>query len=74
MSAKHPEMREVESSNIAAIGHSAAENALYVRFHSGDTWRYDGVDAATAQKLHEAESVGRHFHAHIKGKFDREKA
>jgi hypothetical protein len=54
------------SSNIAATGHDPDTNTLYVQFHSGKVWGYEGHDAAAHRRLRAAPSVGGHFHAHIK--------
>lgn len=64
-------MKPVKSSNISHIGHR--DGALVVRFHSGDEWEYPGVPAETHAAMLASESVGKFFHAHIKGKFDGKK-
>lgn len=54
----------VESSNIHSMAHEA--NDLYVKFHSGKIYRYQGVPLATFNTLLEAESVGRTFNQEVK--------
>lgn len=63
----------VTSSNIAAIGHDPATNELHVQFKSGATHVFSGVTAEQHEAMRDAESVGKHFHAHVKGKFDSRK-
>ena len=57
----------VKSSSIQSIAHDPATNTLEVRFASGDTYAYAGVDVATFEQLRDAESVGKHFQRHIRG-------
>lgn len=64
-------MKKVESSNIEAIGW--ADGTLTVHFKNGTAYSYAGVPADTHQKLMAANSVGRHFSEHIKGKYDHSK-
>lgn len=64
-------MKEVKSSNIHAIGWEAG--ALTVHFKNGTSYRYEGVPAEEHAKLMAAESVGRHFNEHIKGKYNHKK-
>ncbi|MGH7744966.1 MAG: KTSC domain-containing protein [Candidatus Dormibacteria bacterium] len=65
--AQLPTMQPVRSSHIAAIGHDQANQTLYVRFKDGATFAYSGVDPSQFDALRQAESVGSHFHRHIKG-------
>ncbi len=60
------QMQTVSSSNIAAIGYDHNAKMLTVQFKSGTTWRYEKVAAEDAAKLLAAESIGRHFAAHIR--------
>lgn len=62
----------VTSSNIKAIGHDATKDELHVDFGNG-VYVYAGVPASAHAALIGAESVGKHFHQHIKGKFDHRK-
>ena len=64
----------VKSSNILAIGHDVDKNELHVQFKSGGTFIYSGVDHAAYTLMCKAESVGGHFHAHIKNKYNGRKA
>lgn len=56
----------VQSSQIAAIGHDAAANHLFVQFRRGDTYRYENVTVDAHAELMRSESVGKHFNAHLR--------
>lgn len=58
------------SSTIAAVGYDPQTGMLEVTFKSGGTYRYADVPAAAHAALMQADSIGKHFHAHIRGKFD----
>jgi hypothetical protein len=58
----------VSSSSIKSIGHDG--DTLEVEFHSGKVYRYAGVSATDAAALIGAKSIGKHFGAHVRGKFD----
>ncbi len=64
-------MKEVKSSNISHIGYT--DGALTVRFHSGNEYTYHGVTPQEHDDLVSAGSVGKHFQAHIKSKYDGKK-
>ena len=57
----------VTNSNIHQVGHQNAD--LFIAFHSGGTYRYDGVPESFLDEMLAAESVGKFFHARIKGQF-----
>lgn len=57
----------VTSSNIQQVGHQNAD--LFITFNSGGTYRYDGVQESVFEEMLAAESVGKFFHARIKGQF-----
>jgi hypothetical protein len=54
-----------ESSNVAAIGWDGEER-MYVRFHHGGVYLYDGVARQRAVACWRAPSVGVYFNKHIK--------
>ncbi len=61
-------MRDVKgSSNIEAVGHEGGK--LIVRFKGGGTYEYADVPAHVHDKMMAAESTGKFFHEHVKGKF-----
>lgn len=57
------------SSNIAATSHDPRTKAMQIKYHNGSLWQYDGVPASEHNELRSAESVGSHFHKHIKTKY-----
>lgn len=61
--------RNVPSSSIDAVGYNEQQNTLYVRFASGAEYTYDDVTPTEYHALLGANSVGRHFHEHIKSKY-----
>jgi hypothetical protein len=63
----------VVSSNIKSLGHDPDSKTLEVEFHDGAVHRYHGVDHERFKNLLHAPSVGKHFHANIKGKYDHHK-
>jgi hypothetical protein len=64
-----PELIPVSSSNIMAIGHDGPNKELHIQFQGGRLYIYSGVSVEMHQQLMAAESVGKHYHAHIKNKF-----
>jgi len=60
------EMTPVQSSNIKAVGKDG--NKLRVNFHSGATWEYDDAAHHHAPMTTPGESVGKYFHANVRGK------
>ena len=56
----------VKSSNILSVGHDPETNTLEIEFKGGGVYTYHDVDQAKADALLNAESVGKHFHAHIR--------
>jgi hypothetical protein len=63
-------MKECNSSQVRRHGHCAATNTLSVEFASGGTYHYHGVNPQQYEELCKAESVGKHLHANVKGKFE----
>lgn len=52
--------KKVSSSNVKRIRHIGSPvNQLYVQFHNGATYVYDGVDADTYYRMWRAASKGR---------------
>lgn len=65
-------MKDVKgSSNIEAVGHK--DGVLTVKFKGGGTYEYADVPADLHDKMIAAESAGKFFHAHVKGKFNHKK-
>lgn len=65
-----PEMHSVDSSNVAAVGFDEAQQEIWVRFHSGDTYVYSGANETIFQELRTAPSVGSYLNRVIKGNFE----
>lgn len=77
------ELQPVDSSNIKATGHDPATGEMQIAFHLsncpvrngeacacvGKVYRYPDVPAEAHDKLRGAESIGSHFHAHIRKQF-----
>lgn len=64
-------LQDVESSQIAAIGHSPETETLAIQFKSwkgevGSTYHYANFSAADFEAFKNADSLGRHFGKNIK--------
>lgn len=59
----------VKSSNITSVAYDPAAQELEVQFKNGGRYRYAGVPATAHAALMAADSVGAHFHQHIKSAF-----
>jgi hypothetical protein len=64
------DMKAVKSSNIASIGYDEASKTMAIKFNSGGLYHYRGVSPEQHTALVSSPSVGSHFFAHVKGKFD----
>ncbi len=63
-------MQKVKSSTIEAVGHDAEKNRMVMRFNNGTEYECININAEQHSAFVGADSVGSHFHAHIKGKFE----
>lgn len=63
----------VKSSNIEAVGYDPADKTMRVRFKGGAVYSHAGVDAADHRRFVTADSQGKHYHAHIKGRYPTQK-
>ena len=62
---------EAESGHIARYGYSPSQSMVLIEFKNGGKWKYSGAPAQELfQKLSEAESAGKFFHANIRGNAD----
>ncbi len=68
------EHKPVKSSNIDSIAYDPDTSEMQVRFRGGGTYSYAKVPQTVVDGLMNADSVGSHFHQHIKGKYDFTKA
>ena len=59
----------VESKMFTSAAHDAEKQILYLRFQSGDVYRYFDFHAADYRAFLSAESRGRFFLAHIRDRF-----
>lgn len=64
---KVPPMVEVKSSNLQKVGHNA--DGLWIRFSGGALYRYPDAPKSAFDAIVQAESPGRAFVAHVRGKY-----
>ena len=64
------ERQYVQSSDIKSVGFDQNSSILEVEFHSGSTWQYFDVMESTYYEMVSASSVGKFFHANIKGQYE----
>ncbi len=65
------DLKPVKSSNIAAVGYDPDDQTLHVKFkESGAVYTYADVPADDHEALMGADSIGKHFHANIRSKFN----
>lgn len=58
----------ITSSAFTSVGYHPDTQTLAVEFKSGGVHHYTGVSQDDADALLAAESIGKHFHQHIKGR------
>lgn len=61
-------MKFINNSNIDEVDFK--DGTLTVKFRNGSAYDYSGVTPEQHQAFVNAESVGSHFHNHIRGKFE----
>ncbi len=66
-------MRTADSEAVWQIGYDPAEQALYIRFSSGDLYGYEAVPEAVYASFAAAPSQGRFFQTEIEGIYRYEK-
>jgi hypothetical protein len=54
---------------LASAAYDAAKHILYLRFRSGDVYRYFEIPAELYREFLDAESRGRYFLSHIRNHF-----
>jgi hypothetical protein len=65
-------MIPVRSSNLEAVGYDPATREMRVRFKKGgQTYVFENIDPKEHDALVGADSVGAHFHNHIRHKKSR---
>lgn len=62
------DMVPVQSSAIRAVGHDLSRNTIHIEFHSGGTHPFGPFTKEEFERFRDAESIGRHFHSHIRAK------
>lgn len=62
-------LEPVQSSNVRAVGYDAPTQTMHVAFHGGRTYEYTGVSPEEHRSLVGADSIGSHFHHHIKSRY-----
>ena len=67
------EWRSLQSKLLAAEAYEASRRILYLRFHSGEVYRYFTFPAEQYQEFVEAESQGKYFLRHIRNEFPYER-
>jgi KTSC domain-containing protein len=65
--------RPLESKLLAAAAYEAPRRILYLRFHTGEVYRYFTFPAEQYQEFLDAESQGRYFLTHIRNCFPYER-
>lgn len=63
----------VDSKLLAEVAYVAPRRSLYLRFHSGEIYRYYTFPANQYQGFLDAESKGRYFLSHIRNHFPYQK-
>jgi len=63
----------VESSAMNSVGYDSNESVLVVEFPNGTVYHYFDVPSEVHSGLLSAESHGKYFHRHIRGKFRHER-
>ena len=61
---------KVDSSNITAIGYDPEKQLMEVHFKNGSRYRYAKVSLEDHEKFVGADSIGQHFHQHIRARFE----
>ena len=59
----------VRSSMFISVGYNEPTETLEIEFKNGDVWQYSGVSIETYNEMMQAESCGKYFLSHIKGKY-----
>jgi hypothetical protein len=67
------EWQPLESKMLAAVAYDAPRRRLYLRFHTGEVYRYFTFPAEQFQEFLDAESQGKYFLSHIRDQFPYER-
>ena len=66
---KPMDWQSLDSKMLAAAAYTPETRTLYLRFRSGEMYAYFDVPEAQYQQFLQAESRGRYFLSHIRGRF-----
>jgi hypothetical protein len=66
---KPTDWQPLESKMLAAVAYEPKPRTLYLRFRSGEVYGYFEVPENQYQEFLQAESRGRYFLSHIRGRF-----
>lgn len=61
---------ELDSTNLRAAEYDPFMKVLILRFHTGGDYEYVDVEREVFTELVKAESAGKYFHQHIRGKYE----
>lgn len=61
---------ELNSTNLRVAEYDPFMKTMILRFHTGGDYEYMEVDRKVFDALVKAESAGKFFHQHIRGKYD----
>lgn len=59
----------VNSSNLVSVGYDAGSATLEIEFDGGRVYQYAEVPQEAHKALVNADSIGSHFHRHIRDKY-----
>lgn len=65
----HPMRLFPTSSNVQGVEYDEPSKRLTMHFRNGGAYHHDGVKLEEYHNLVGAESVGKHYHGHIRGKY-----
>lgn len=66
-------IKNTRSDMISECAYDEEAKEMHITFAKGGTYKYSDVPKEKFDALINAESMGKHFHTHIKGKHDHEK-
>ena len=64
------EIKFWESSTVKSTQYDIDSQVLTIEFKNGNVYEYYNITYEDWRSLLDAESIGKHLNAHIKGKFD----
>ena len=64
------EIKFWESSTVKSTEYNAETQTLTVEFNNGNAYEYYNFTEIDWNSLQDAESIGKHLNAYVKGKFD----